>query len=172
MERGEYLDRDQRTLPKIIPEPKHQVVNEASEATNESNSWLCYPMRKWWLVHFSIFPLKIQAAGRIMEVLYQGSYLLYIIKYLRRMDRKDQQTEANSLVWTKVWPSLLFSLHTLLIRVRHAAAFCQGWHISREEERFANHTFSYFTRKGKYFLDGLEGNPPRFKFMINCLGKV
>ena len=40
MERGEYLDRDQRTHPKIIPEPKHQGVNEeASEATNESNFW-------------------------------------------------------------------------------------------------------------------------------------
>ena len=55
-------------------------------------------------MHFSILlPLKIQQdAGWKMEVLYQGSYLLYIIKYLRRMDRKDQQTEANSLVWTKV----------------------------------------------------------------------
>ena len=58
-----------------------------------------YPIREWKLVRFSILlPLKIQAAVRIMEVLYQGSYLLYIIKYLRRMDRKDQQTEANSLI--------------------------------------------------------------------------
>ena len=70
---------------------------------------ICHPIREWRLVQFSILlPLKIQAAGRIMEVLYQGSYLLYIIKYLRRMDGKDQQTEANSLVW----PSLLFSSHS------------------------------------------------------------
>ena len=134
---------------------------------------ICHPIREWRLVQFSILlPLKIQAAGRIMEVLYQGSYLLYIIKYLRRMDGKDQQTEANSLVWTLSGVTLTALLFTLCSSEWGTAAFCQGWHISREEERFANHTFSYFTRKGKYFLDGLGGNPPRFKFMINCLGKV
>ena len=58
-----------------------------------------YPIRERRLVDFSSCSLlKIQGAVRIMEVLYQGSYLLYIIKYLRRMDRKDQQTEANSVI--------------------------------------------------------------------------
>ena len=131
MERGgEYLDRDQRTLPKIIPSPNIKSSTSQQRQPMREALVICYPTMGWENVHFSILPpLKIQGAVWIMEVLYQGSYLLYIIKYLKRMDRKDQQTELSDpwcghyLVTIICCPLLcsVFTVHTL-IRVRDGPA--------------------------------------------------
>ena len=92
------------------------------------------------------------------------------------MDRKDQQTELSDpwcghYLVTIICCLSCLRVHTL-IRVRDGPSVRADTTDTYQEERFANHTFSYFTREGKYFPDGLRGNPARFKFMINCLGKV
>ena len=62
MEQGEYLDRDQRTLPKIILKPKHQVIIEDQW---EGAVYQASPIRVEILAFFYHFPLKIQGAVRI-----------------------------------------------------------------------------------------------------------
>ena len=51
---GEYLDRDQRTLPKIILSPNIKSTTRTQRRPMRLAFNTSYPIREWRLVHFSI----------------------------------------------------------------------------------------------------------------------